>query len=99
MYYASKKKSFTHFECCEVVKDHPSFTVVLSTTPPTYATPSSNEESPTVNLEDDQVDDIPLSNDGASQIPPRPMGNKAAKERRRLMKQGKTPVQQRVKML
>ena len=102
----AKKKPFTSFDCWDVVKDHPSFVAVSFTTPPMYATPpssatpSSNEESPTINLYDDQVNETPQSNDGSSQSPPKPMGSKAAKERRRLMKQGgKAPVEQQVYIL
>ena len=68
----AKKKPFTYFDCWDVVKDHPSFAAVPFTTPSMYATPpsgaapSSNEESPAINLDDDQVNETPPSNDGLS---------------------------------
>ncbi|XP_050368885.1 uncharacterized protein LOC126786976 [Argentina anserina] len=103
-YYNAKKKKFTHFECWEVVKDHPSFVAVLPTTPSPYAssyhgTPSATESSPTINLDDDQLNETPQSNTATPSSPPRPMGTKAAKEARRQKKHGKTPIEQRVEVL
>ncbi|KAL6144320.1 hypothetical protein ACLB2K_055014 [Fragaria x ananassa] len=104
LYFKEKKKRFAHFECWEVVKDHPSFAPVLPTTPSSYvstydATPSATESSPTINLDDDQVNETPQSNMGVSSSPPRPMGTKAAKEARRLKKHGKTPIEQQVEYI
>ncbi|CAM8909380.1 unnamed protein product [Rhodiola kirilowii] len=90
MYVAKKKKTFTHFECWEQVKEHQPFTTVETNTPPAYlyeANPvfeelHTSEALPNPSIEE-QVFTTPESNPVSPSSPIRPLGVKAAKEARR----------------
>ncbi|CAM8905064.1 unnamed protein product [Rhodiola kirilowii] len=95
--YFSKKKEFIHFPCWEEVKDHQTFGMTETSTPPTYnyhASPLHDElptnEVPTQMRFDDQTFSTPNTNSEISLSPSRPVGVKAAKEARRKGKQTMT---------
>ncbi|XP_004305850.1 PREDICTED: uncharacterized protein LOC101296597 [Fragaria vesca subsp. vesca] len=76
------KKQFDHHECWEVVKDHPSFR--NAPTPPVapfvYSMASGSQTESPIDLDEEVVLETPPSSVG------RPMGQKAAKEARRKVK-------------
>ena len=82
------KKEFTRFECWEVVKNHPTFREVSTSTPPfsysdTASTPLVSPMPPTFDVDEDEGIPTPQSNLEGSSSPVRPIGVKAAKEAKR----------------
>lgn len=89
-YVLRKKKTFTHFECWEQVKMHPTFAPTQPVPPPTYTHLGSpvieevyGSEVPTNPSFDEPLFSTPESNPRSSSSPVRPQGVKAAKEARR----------------
>ncbi|KAL6142377.1 hypothetical protein ACLB2K_060659 [Fragaria x ananassa] len=87
-YVAKMKKEFTRFECWEVVKNHPTFREVSTSTPPfsysdTASTPLVSPMPPTFDVDEDEGIPTPQSNLEGSSSPVRPIGVKAAKEAKR----------------